>query len=164
MFAFSLGLSCSSANGPGWCHSLPIATTCKSSQGGPCTGRAHSQRQLLRKVGPLRVNGLRPDRKPDGFPLCSGPTASGGNIQKLHRSTSHRPEPPVREPGQRAAGATLYCEVAEQPKLRPGGASQGRTQYAGTQGGTHAQGRVHAYDAHVGAHLLAYVQPRLKGH
>ena len=128
MFAFSPELSCSSANGPGWCHSLPTATTYKSSQGGPCTGRAHSKHQLLRKVGPLRVNGLRPDRKPDGFPLCSGPTASGRNIQKPHRSTSQRPELPVRDPGQRATRETLYCEVAEQPKWRPGGASETCTQ------------------------------------
>lgn len=71
------GAERSSANGPGWCHSLPTATTYKSSQGGPCTGRALGQRQLLRKVGPLRVNGLRPDRKPDGFPLSLWPNCLG---------------------------------------------------------------------------------------
>lgn len=120
MVAFSPGLSCSSANGPGWCRSPPTATTDKSSTGGPCTGRAHGQHQLLRKVGPRQVNGLWPDRKQDGLPLYSGPTASGRNIQKLHRTTLHRPEPPVREPGQTAAGAPLYCEVAQQPTRRPG--------------------------------------------
>ena len=155
---------------PGWCRPPPTATTDKSSTGGPCTGRAHGQYQLLRKVRPRQVNGLWPDRKPYGFPLCSGPTALGRNIQKLHRSTLHRPEPPVREPGQRAAAASLYCEVTQQPTWRPGWASetctQARTQHVRRHSGKHArtQGRTHTYDAHVGAHVFAYVQPRLKGH
>lgn len=143
MVAFSPGLSCSSANGPGWCSSSPTATTDKSSPGGPCTGRAHGQHQLLRKVGPRQVNGLWPDRKPDSFPLCSGLTVWGRNIQKLLRSTLHRPEPPVRKPGQRAAGHRC---TARSRNSQHGGRAEllrrahrhAHSTYAGTQESTHA--------------------------
>ena len=100
---FSLGPSCSRANGPGWCRppGSQAEPTAAPAQAGPTAGAASRERS-----GHLRANGRSPEAKLHRMVSClrSALDRLPPAVQKLHRPTLHRPEPPVREPGHGRQG------------------------------------------------------------
>lgn len=95
---FSLGPSCSRANGPRWCRppGSQAEPRAAPAQAGPTAGAASREMSGL-----LRANSRSPEAKLHRIVSClrSAPDRLPRAVQKLHRPTLHRPEPPVREPG-----------------------------------------------------------------